>query len=135
MHQGQVAVRDARFHAVPLDHKVEVVVRVLYAGIFGAVILLKGKGAVPGPHGAHHGDGALVVWGALAHRRGKIRLLKPQQDVGGSIQQFRQAGHRNRVRRGTPGLPFSDRLLGHPKLARKLCLAELFALAGLFQAI
>ena len=138
MDKGQVAVRDARLHAVALYNQVEIVLGIFNAGILFAVVLLKGKGAVTGAHRAHNGDKALRIAaeGVAAHSWGsRGGLLQAQQGIGRCIQNFSQAGHGLWVRGGTTGLPLANSLLGNAKHTRNLGLAVPFSFSGISQAV
>ena len=138
VNEGQVAVGNARLHAVALDYEEKVTFRILDAGILLAVVLLKGEGPIPGADGAHHRDlgFGIATEGVAAHGGGNARLLaQAQQHIGGGIQNFCQTRDGLRIRGGTPGLPLADSLLRHTQHFGNLGLAVPFGLAGLFQAL
>ena len=130
VHQRQVAVADAGLHAVAFDHQIKVAGRVFHTGIFHAVVFFKCQRAEPGPHGAHHRDRAFFITAEKALGGGRrLDSGKTQQIVAGGAQQRRKAAQGFGVRRGTPGLPFANRLLAHSQLHRQALLAEAAALS------
>ena len=135
-HQRQVAVRNAGLHAVTLDHEVKIVLRVLDAGIFFAVVLLKGERAVTGADRADDGDQVFAKAGksVAADRAGDGIFAQAQQGVRRGIQDLGQLGHGLRVRRGAAGLPLANGLLGDAEAVGQLGLAVFLGPAGFFQA-
>ena len=138
MDKRKIAIGNARLHAVALDNQKEIVLRVLDAGVFLTVVLLKGQRTVPGAHRAHNRDLRLGITAEriAAHSGGCVRLLaQPQQDIGRGVEDLCQACHGLRIRGGTPRLPLTDSLLRHSQHSGDLRLAVSFGLAGLFQAL
>ena len=88
VNKGQIAIRNARFHTVAFNHKIEIILRVLYAGVFCAVIFLKSKGIVPCAHRPHNRNWALGILAERALPNGAVRVcvaLQAKQHVCGSI--------------------------------------------------
>ena len=138
VHQRQVAVLDAGFHAVAAHHEVEVVGRVLHAGVLLAVVFLKGQRAVARLHRADDRDQALRVAAEKALLRGgnvAHRAVQAQQIVCRGVQQLCDAGHRAGVGRGFAAFPFADSLLGHTQFGSQLSLADALLFAALLQKL
>ena len=136
--EGEVAVLNARLHAVAPDDEVEIVGGVLDAGILLPVILLKGQRAVPGLHGADDRDEALGVVAEKALLGGGCvghRAVKPQQEVCRGAQDLGNAGHRGGVGGGFAAFPLADGLLGHSQFGCQLRLTDPLLLAALLQKL